>query len=101
MIIDGHTHIYPQENAEKIVRSFTELHRMEPTGSIGAGTAEDLSKKMDTVGIDYAVGSVTEKQKVVQIQFNLKSSGKLILKASGTFFNLYKPSAYPAIIPIE
>ncbi len=55
MIIDGHTHIYPQENAEKIVRSFTELHRMEPTNSIGAGTANDLNLKMDVADIDYAV----------------------------------------------
>jgi len=38
MIIDGHAHVYAEKNAAKIVSSFTELHHMEPTSSVGKGT---------------------------------------------------------------
>ena len=46
MIIDGHAHVYNEKNAEKIVSAFTELHRMEPTASLGQGTVADLVGKM-------------------------------------------------------
>lgn len=55
MIIDGHLHLYNDLVAEKIITSFTEQHRMEPTKSIGKGTVVDLNDKMQTAGIDYAV----------------------------------------------
>ena len=38
MIIDGYAHIYPEDSAEKIITSFTVLHQMEPTESVGHGT---------------------------------------------------------------
>ena len=40
MIIDGHAHVYNEKNAEKIVSAFTELHRMEPTASLGLSDSE-------------------------------------------------------------
>ena len=55
MIIDGHVHIYAEKNAEKIIASFTQLHRMEPTASVGAGTAADLLSRMEASRIDYTV----------------------------------------------
>ncbi len=35
--------------------SFTELHRMEPTASLGKGTVDDLLERMASGGIDMAV----------------------------------------------
>ena len=55
MIIDGHAHIYPENNADKIVRSFTDLHNMEPTASVGKGTIGDLYAKMQAAGTNYTV----------------------------------------------
>ena len=55
MIIDGHAHVYNEKNAEKIVSAFTELHRMEPTASLGQGTVADLVGKMKESGTDYTV----------------------------------------------
>ncbi|MBQ6660020.1 MAG: amidohydrolase family protein [Lachnospiraceae bacterium] len=55
MIIDGHAHVYNEKNAEKIVSAFTELHRMEPTASLGQGTVADLVGKMKENGTDYTV----------------------------------------------
>ena len=47
MIIDGHAHIYPENNAEKIMAAFTQFHRMEPTASFGKGTAADLLSRLE------------------------------------------------------
>ena len=55
MIIDGHAHVYNEKNAEKIVSAFTELHRMEPTASLGQGTVADLVGKMKESVTDYTV----------------------------------------------
>ncbi len=55
MIIDGHAHIYPEDSAEKIITSFTVLHQMEPTESVGHGTVKDLLAGMETSQIDYTV----------------------------------------------
>lgn len=55
MIIDGHAHIYPENNADKIVRSFTDLHNMEPTASVGKGTIGDLYAKMQAAETNYTV----------------------------------------------
>jgi len=55
VIVDGHAHTYMHDLAPKIVSSFTELHRMEPTGSMGKGTVEDLLERMDAGGIDMTV----------------------------------------------
>ena len=35
VIVDGHAHTYMHDLAPKITSSFTELHRMEPTSSMG------------------------------------------------------------------
>lgn len=55
VIVDGHAHTYMHDLAPKITSSFTELHRMEPTSSMGKGTVEDLLEKMDAGGIDMTV----------------------------------------------
>lgn len=55
MIIDGHAHIYPENNAEKIMAAFTQFHRMEPTASFGKGTAADLLSRMEANHVDYTV----------------------------------------------
>lgn len=55
MIIDGHAHIYAEKSAKKIITSFTQLHHMEPTASVGAGTAADLFSRMEASHIDYTV----------------------------------------------
>ncbi|MBR6204134.1 MAG: amidohydrolase family protein [Candidatus Methanomethylophilaceae archaeon] len=55
VIVDGHAHTYMRDLAPKIISSFTELHRMEPTGSLGKGTVEDLLERMGSGGIDKAV----------------------------------------------
>ncbi len=54
-IADGHAHTYMDSLADKIVSSFTELHRMEPSPSLGKGTVDDLSRKMSDDGVDYTV----------------------------------------------
>ena len=55
VIVDGHAHTYMHDLAPKITSSFTELHRMEPTSSMGKGTVEDLLEKMAAGGIDMTV----------------------------------------------
>ena len=55
MIIDGHAHVYAEKNAARIVSSFTELHHMEPTSSLGAGTVPNLIAGMAENGTDYTV----------------------------------------------
>lgn len=55
MIIDGHAHVYADQVARRIIDSFTAFHHMEPTGSLGLGTAEDLQAGMKAAGIDYTV----------------------------------------------
>ncbi|MBO4348584.1 MAG: amidohydrolase family protein [Candidatus Methanomethylophilaceae archaeon] len=55
VIVDGHAHTYMHDLAPKITSSFTELHRMEPTSSMGKGTVEDLLEKMDAGSIDMTV----------------------------------------------
>lgn len=54
-IVDGHAHTYMDELAEKIISTFTDLHRMEPSSSLGVGTYDDLSRKMVSDGIDMTV----------------------------------------------
>ena len=56
MIIDGHAHIYAEGSAEKIISSFTKFHHMEPSSSVGAGTAADLLSRMKAGRIDYTSG---------------------------------------------
>ena len=41
---------------EKIISSFTKYHHMEPTASVGAGTAADLLSRMEAGRIDYTSG---------------------------------------------
>ena len=55
MIIDGHAHVYTEESAAKIISSFTELHHMEPTSSVGKGTVPDLLSRMNECRSDYTV----------------------------------------------
>ena len=55
MIIDGHAHVYADRNALRIVSAFTELHHMEPTGSVGTGTVSDLLGRMAESHTDYTV----------------------------------------------
>ena len=55
MIIDGHAHVYAEKSAAKIVSSFTELHHMEPTSSVGKGTVSDLLSRMEESCTDYTV----------------------------------------------
>ncbi len=55
MIIDGHAHVYAEKSAEKIIASFTELHHMEPTSSVGKGTVPDLLSRMKECCMDYTV----------------------------------------------
>ena len=55
VIVDGHAHTYMHDLAPKITSSFTELHRMEPTSSMGKGTVEDLLERMAADGIDMTV----------------------------------------------
>ncbi|MBR0086596.1 MAG: amidohydrolase family protein [Lachnospiraceae bacterium] len=55
MIIDGHAHVYAEKNAERIISSFTDLHHMEPTPSLGKGTVPDLIEKMEAGNTDYTV----------------------------------------------
>ncbi len=54
-IADGHAHTYMEGLAGRIVSSFTELHRMEPSPSLGRGTVGDLAGKMSGDGIDHTV----------------------------------------------
>lgn len=55
MIIDSHAHVYPEKSAAQIVSSFTELHHMEPTSSVGDGTVPDLLLCMEKSHTDYTV----------------------------------------------
>ena len=55
MVIDGHAHVYAEKNADRIVSAFTELHHMEPTSSVGAGTVPDLIARMSETDTDYTV----------------------------------------------
>ena len=55
MIIDGHAHVYAEKSAAKIVSSFTELHHMEPTSSVGKGTVQDLLSRMEECRTEYTV----------------------------------------------
>lgn len=55
MIIDGHAHLYPHQVAQKVIDSFTEFHRMEPTSSLGKGIITDLQDRMNCGHIDYTV----------------------------------------------
>ena len=55
LIIDGHAHTYDDTIASRVLASFTEYHRMEPTGSIGTGTVQDLLSRMSKNGIAWTV----------------------------------------------
>ncbi len=55
MIIDGHAHVYADQIARRVIKSFTDFHRMEPTEAVGLGTVSDLLLKMTNVGIDFTV----------------------------------------------
>ncbi|MCP4707567.1 MAG: hypothetical protein GY869_02990, partial [Planctomycetes bacterium] len=52
MIIDAHTHIFPDHQAETILQNTA---RMFNVPTYGNATASDLLSKMDDCGIDYAV----------------------------------------------
>ena len=54
-IIDGHAHTYMDDLAERIITSFTALHMMEPSPSIGKGTYDDLAGSMRSNGLDMTV----------------------------------------------
>lgn len=54
-VVDGHAHTYMDNLAEKIISTFTDLHRMEPTASLGKGTFGDLAHTMKANGIDLTV----------------------------------------------
>jgi len=55
MIVDGHAHVYADQIARKIIDTFTAFHHMEPSGSLGLGTVEDLLASMSEAGTDYTV----------------------------------------------
>ena len=55
MIIDGHAHIYNDSIARKVIDSFTQYHKMEPTASVGEGTVSDILQKMRISHISYTV----------------------------------------------
>ena len=55
MIIDGHAHTYPDQVAAKVLDTFTSFHHMEPTTSLGTGTVDDLTNRMQDAGIAYTV----------------------------------------------
>lgn len=54
-IIDGHTHLYADEIAKKVIDRFTDYHRMEPLSGLGKGTVSDLQHKMSEGMISYSV----------------------------------------------
>ncbi|MDL2237917.1 amidohydrolase family protein [Christensenellaceae bacterium OttesenSCG-928-K19] len=55
LIIDGHMHVYHDKIAERVIRSFTETHRMNPTKSLGTGTVRDVLGNMEKHHISYTV----------------------------------------------
>ena len=55
LIIDGHSHSYNDDIASKIIKSFTDLHKMHPTSSVGKGTIGDIQNNMKNSHIDYTV----------------------------------------------
>ncbi len=52
LIIDAHTHIFPDKNAATILQSTAKMFNV-PT--FGTATASDLLAKMDACGISHAV----------------------------------------------
>ena len=52
MIIDLHTHIYPEKIAEKTVKKLSGFTGLTPSN---IGTAEDLKRLMDETGVDISV----------------------------------------------
>ena len=54
-VVDGHAHTYMDGLAGRIIGSFTELHMMEPTASLGPGPMDALLEKMRRDGVDYTV----------------------------------------------
>lgn len=52
MIIDAHTHIFPDEQAPALL---SRTARMFNVPTYGSGTADDLVRRMDVCGIDRAV----------------------------------------------
>ncbi len=52
MIVDCHTHIFPEKIAPKVMEQNRRTLGLEP---YGAGTTSDLIAYMDTAGVDYAV----------------------------------------------
>lgn len=55
IIIDGHAHIYSETIAHKVIDSFTDLHNMHPTNSVGKGTVSDILQCMNTNNITYTI----------------------------------------------
>ncbi len=78
-IVDGHAHTYMDDLAGKIISTFTELHMMEPTASLGKGTFGDLTRRMGENGIDLTVtanfGPVKAVDKINR--WNLKKADEL------------------------
>jgi len=52
MIIDAHTHIFPDDQAAAILQNTARLFQVK---TYGAATASDLLRQMEENGIDYAV----------------------------------------------
>jgi predicted TIM-barrel fold metal-dependent hydrolase len=52
MIIDAHTHIFPEKSAENILRITSQKFKVKVYGK---GTASDLIAQMDENGVNYAV----------------------------------------------
>jgi predicted TIM-barrel fold metal-dependent hydrolase len=52
MIIDAHTHIFPEKSAENILRITSKKFKVKVYGK---GTASDLIAQMDENGVNYAV----------------------------------------------
>jgi predicted TIM-barrel fold metal-dependent hydrolase len=52
MIVDCHTHIFPEKIAPKVMAQNRRNLELEP---YGAGTTSDLITYMDTAGVDYAI----------------------------------------------
>ena len=53
-IIDGHTHVYKEHIADKIISSFTDFYQMHPI-SIGQGTVRDVLDNMQKHQIEYTI----------------------------------------------
>jgi predicted TIM-barrel fold metal-dependent hydrolase len=53
-IVDGHSHVYKDHVANKIIGSFTDFYQMEPV-AVGKGTVSDMLQNMEKYEIRHTV----------------------------------------------